>query len=99
MGLTAQTGQAQDQCLMPNTVQRTTWDGHPVSLGLGFTLRKSKKGRELTAACGLWSHQLGWELRLDVNGLLARSQVCRSRDEVLAICEQWQDAMVSAGWR
>jgi hypothetical protein len=51
---------------------------------------KPRAGRELTAICALWSHAFGWELRLEVNGLLSRSQVCRSRDEVLAVCEQWQ---------
>jgi hypothetical protein len=84
---------------MSTTIQRAVWDGHPVSLGTGFTLTKPKAGRELTAICGLWSHHFGWELRLEVNGLLSRSQVCRSRDEVLAVCEQWQGVMLGNGWR
>jgi hypothetical protein len=48
--------------------------------------------------CSLQTHQLGFELRLEVNGLLSRSQVCRSRDEVLDTCEQWRAAMVAAAW-
>jgi len=47
----------------------------------------------------LWSHQLGWELRLVVDGDdFRRSQVCRSQDEVLDVTEQWQAAMVGRGW-
>jgi hypothetical protein len=42
--------------------------------------------------------KFGGELVLEVNGLLSRSQVCQSRDEVLDVCEQWRAAMVEAGW-
>jgi hypothetical protein len=80
------------------TIQRASWDGHPVPLGTGFELRKPKGERELCAVCSLQTHQLGWELRLEVNGLLSRSQVCRSRDEVLDVSEQWCAAMHDNGW-
>ena len=84
---------------MPSTtLQRDIWDGHPVSLGTGFQLHKPKADRELHAVCSLQTHKFGWELVLEVNGLLSRSQVCRSRDEVLATCEQWQSAMFENGW-
>ena len=84
---------------MSTPIQRSVWDGHPVSLGTGFTLTRPKAGRELTATCGLWSHQLGWELRLEVNGLISAIAGCRSRDEVLDTCEQWRAAMIQKGWR
>jgi hypothetical protein len=35
------------------TLQRAVWDGHPVSLGVGFELRKPKSERELHAVCSL----------------------------------------------
>jgi hypothetical protein len=81
------------------TLQRAIWDGHPVTLGTGFELRKRKGDRELRAVCSLQTHQLGFELVLEVNGLLSRSQVCRSRDEVLDVCEQWRAVMLSALWQ
>ena len=81
------------------TLQREFRDGHPVSLGNGFELRKRKGDRELRAVCSLQIHQLGVELVLDVNGLLSRSQVCRLRDEVLDMCAHWRAVMFSAGWR
>jgi hypothetical protein len=84
---------------MSTTLQRAVWDGHPVPLGTGFELHRPKAGRELCAVCLVQTHLFGYELRLEVNGLLSRSQVCRSRDEVLDTCEQWQAAMISAGWQ
>ena len=66
---------------MPSTtLQRAIWDGHPVSLGKGFELHKRKGERQLHAVCSLQTHVFGWEVVLEVNGLLSRSQVCRSRD-------------------
>jgi hypothetical protein len=80
------------------TLQREFWDEHPVALGTGFGLRKCKGDRELRAVCSLPTHQLGWEIRLEVQGLLSRSQVCRSRDEVLDVCEQWRAEIFEVGW-
>ena len=40
----------------------------------GFELRRRKGDRELRAVCSLQTHQLGWELVLEANGLLSRSQ-------------------------
>jgi hypothetical protein len=55
--------------------------------------------RSRQAVCELWSHQLGWELRLVVDGGdFRRSEVCRSQDEVLDVTEQWKAAMVGRGW-
>lgn len=44
------------------------------------------------------SHQLGWELRLEIDGDLRRSEVCRSADEVLTVSEHWKAAMCEKGW-
>jgi hypothetical protein len=77
---------------MNQVLQRADWDGHPVNLGDAWTLRKADR----EARCALFSHQLGWELRLIV-GELVRSQVCRSGDEVLDVTENWA-AMIQKGW-
>jgi hypothetical protein len=45
------------------------------------------------------THQLGWELRLEINRDLQRSEVCRTRDAALDTSEQWQAAMIEKGWR
>jgi len=42
---------------------------------------------------------LGWELRLVIDGGdLRSSQVVRLNDEILALTEQWEGAMVGRGW-
>jgi hypothetical protein len=82
-----------------DTVLRVNGDGHPVTLGKTFAVNKRKGDRILQAVCALQTHEMGFELVLEVNGLLSRSQVCRSKDEVLDVSEQWHAVMVSAGWQ
>jgi hypothetical protein len=82
---------------MSDTLQRAVWDGHPVSLGTAFELEKRKGARQLRALA-LQSHRFGWELRLEVSGLTSRTQVCRSKDEVLDTSEHWRAVMLKAGW-
>jgi hypothetical protein len=68
-------------------------------LGESWRLHKVVCGHPRQAVCELWSHQLGWELRLVIDGGdLRRSQVVRSNDEILALTEQWKGAMVGRGW-
>jgi hypothetical protein len=81
------------------TLRREHWSGHSVDLGEGFRLRKDRNGRQLEAICWLRTHELGWELVLNVNGNLQRPEVCRSRDEVLDRTESWRVAMMERGWQ
>ena len=78
-------------CLAP--LQREVWNGHPVALGIAWTLTK----RNRVAQCLLFSHQFGWELRLEV-GQLFRTQVCRTTEEILDVQESWKAAMIEKGW-
>jgi hypothetical protein len=39
----------------------------------------------------MWSHQLGWELRLMLNHALQQSRVCRAQDEVLDPLDWWNE--------
>jgi hypothetical protein len=66
------------------TLRRENWPGHPVDLGEAFRVRKG----EHEAVCWLRSHEFGWELVLNVDGALQRSQVCRSQDEFLDLTER-----------
>lgn len=76
-----------------DTARRYDWIGPPTFLGAGWHL--TKNGHE--AVCELWSHPLGWELRLIV-GDLRRSQVCRTQDDVLDTSAAWKAAMEEKGW-
>jgi hypothetical protein len=44
------------------------------------------------------SHQFGWELRLEADGELITSQVCRNNEQVLTTHEQWKKAMLDKDW-
>jgi hypothetical protein len=56
------------------------------------------KGRNKRARCALWSHPLGWELRLTVNGELVRSQAYRLEDALLRNLADWRDQFAAKGW-
>ena len=75
------------------TPLRDVWNGHPVALGIAWTLGK----RDHVAQCVLFSNQFGWELRLEV-GELFRTQVCRSPEEILDTQEAWNASMLEKGW-
>ena len=65
---------------------------------LGDLFRLHKNRREARAA--LFTHQLGWEVRLLVGSQLevVQTQVCRDQDDVLTAGEMWKTAMVEKGW-
>ena len=76
------------------TPLRDVWNGQPMEGGVAWTLKK----RNRVAECLIFSHEFGWELRLEV-GELFRTQVCRSTQEIRAVQENWKAAMVEKGWR
>jgi hypothetical protein len=79
---------------IPEIPQRSLF-AEPEQLSPAWTLRKGRR----TAACTVWSHQLGFELRLTVAGdELPRTQVCRSQEELIATQEQWRAALEDTGW-
>jgi hypothetical protein len=81
-----------------HVLQRRDWNGEPVIVGDAFRVHKARAGRQLEAVCHVVTHALGWELRLEVEGSLQRSQVCRTQDEVLDMSEAWKAAMLAKGW-
>ena len=56
-----------------NFLQQQEWHGEPYRIGDIFRLQKDKAGEQVRAVCELVTHQLGWELRLDVAGSVQRS--------------------------
>jgi hypothetical protein len=79
-------------------LQRSEWYGEPKELGDCFRVSKKKGGRVMTSVCRLFTHQFGWELFLETNGLLHESAVCRTKDDVFTTFEEWKAAMVKKGW-
>ena len=82
---------------MPATLQRKHWNNQPTHLGDLFRIRKTRGDNALGAVCKLWTHTLGWEVRLAINGDLQRSEVFRSQDDVLTADETPKVAMGEKG--
>ena len=81
-----------------NILQRDMWRGEPMKQANCIWLRKTVAGRELDAIGELWLIQLGWDIRLFVDGQFVRSQVCRTQDEVFDTIDEWQAALRQKGW-
>jgi hypothetical protein len=81
-----------------SVLQREHWSGQPSHLGEAWRLRKGGRGPGEEAVCTVWSHEFGWELRLEARGELIGSHACRNNEQVLATQEQWKKAM-EKGWR
>ena len=69
---------------MSATLQREHWNGRPTHVGDLFRVHKMRGDKRLGAACQLWTHALGWDVRLEINGDLQRSEVFRSLDVLTA---------------
>ncbi len=76
-------------------LQLPEWHGAPIRLQVVWRL--VKKGRKAT--CELWSHQLGWELRLEAGGGMLRSEVFRDQEAVFTAMTDWRDRLSEKGWR
>jgi hypothetical protein len=64
-------------------------------LSPAWTLRKGQR----SAACTVWSHEFGFELRLVVSGdPLPRTEVCRSHEDLITKQEEWRAAYTAKGW-
>ena len=54
--------------------------------------------RPRKAVCEVWSHELGYELRLTVtDDPLPRTHVCRSQEELIGTQYEWRKALEHAG--
>jgi hypothetical protein len=85
----------------PTHTQHANWHGTPERLPDGFTLTKTKGATSLTGVCEVWTHKLGWEMRLmigDGHGMLV-SSVVRSAEDLREKTRTWRSAMIEKGWR
>jgi hypothetical protein len=83
---------------MSATLQREHWNGQPTYLGDLFRVSKMRGEKQLDAVSKRWTHHPGWEVRLEINGDLQRSEVFRSQDDVLTAGETWKAGMLEKGW-
>ena len=82
------------------TTRREFWNGDPERLPDGFTVTKPKGDRILKGVCEVWTHEMGWELRLMIDGHgLQMSSLCRSGREMVDRADEWRAAMIEKGWQ
>lgn len=79
--------------MLIQVLQRDLWNGVPRELGT-WTLHKN--GHE--AICRMFSHALGWELRLELDREMTRTAVCRSQEDVFSTEEDWKRVCQEKGW-
>lgn len=80
----------------PLVLRRDVWNGTPQLQATWWTLRRDRG--ELR--CQMYSHELGWELRLESDSveLFPRTKVCRTENEVLDAQEAWRQLLETKGW-
>lgn len=71
------------------------WDGTPQQVGECWTLRR----RHWVAACHLWTHPLGAELKLTFDGRCVRSTPWGTARELVGLAEKWRMELEGIGWR
>ena len=77
-------------------IQRRKFDGVPQEEAVWWGLRReATKG---AAICRMLTHPLGHELRLELCGQLAESEVCQTDEDVLTCQERWRAALETDGW-
>ena len=82
---------------MTATLQREHWNGQPTYWAISSALAKRAATRRSARSAKLWTHALGWEVRLEINGELQGSEVFRSQDNVLTAGHGRQGMTVTRG--
>jgi hypothetical protein len=79
--------------------QPPSFDGPPVYVREAFRLSKTRSGQSRTAICEVWTHAVGWELRLSIDGDSHRISTARSVVEMAEKAEDWRETMIRTGWQ
>ena len=78
---------------MNSTPQLEFWNSKAIEIEILWTLTKRAKVARLV----LFTHQLGFELRIE-SGDLLMTQVCLSDHEIEDVSAAWKIAMMEKGW-
>ena len=78
--------------------QQEFWNG-PEQLPDGFQAIMPRGPRTMTATCEVWTHPVGWELRLIIDGGTLMATVVASASEMRALVAAWRAAMQKHGWQ
>jgi hypothetical protein len=80
--------------VLPMQWLQRQWDGTPRELATWFEMRKHRK----RARCAIWTHLLGWELRLTAANELIQTQVFRDQTALLDAVDEWKTRIREKGW-
>ena len=84
---------------MDETSGRAAWNGLHERLPDGFSLTRLKGNHMHTAVCMVFTHRLGWELRLAIEGHgWETTAVIGSADDMRMTVEQWRASLLEKGW-
>jgi hypothetical protein len=80
--------------------KRQFWNNaEPERLPDQWRMTKVKGDDTMTALCEVWAVEMGWDLRLMIDGhALQLSSLCRSGPEMVERADEWRAAMVEKGW-
>jgi hypothetical protein len=80
--------------------KREFWNNaNPERLPDAWRMTKVKGDRTMTAVCEVWAVELGWDLRLMIDGHgVQMSSLCRSGREMVDRSDEWKAAMIEKGW-
>ncbi len=70
------------------------WNGEPRECGEVWTLHKGER----VASCHLWTHPLGGEARLDVDGLWCRGETHAEGLALIDAALAWRAQFQAKGW-
>jgi len=70
------------------------YHGSPTHIDNMWTLRKG----EHSATCTLWTHPIGAEIRVTVDGEWHRSQAERDPLKLFDLSNEWRESFVGKGW-
>lgn len=74
---------------------RSVWHGTPHEVGQYFVLRKNRREAKVV----IFTHQVGWEVRLFVGAQPVHTETCRTQEEVCGTAERWRASLTDQGWQ
>ena len=75
-------------------LQRRVVSGQASELGDFFRVKRDRR----RARCALFTHALGWELKLYVGARLLQARICLTQEDVFSTGERWKDGLLNDRW-
>jgi hypothetical protein len=82
------------QSQMPNVVNVPAFDGTARHVADVWRLTEGDR----TAVCSFWTHPIGGEIRLDVDGEMSRTEAGRDGNALLDVALDWREQFEGKGW-